>query len=259
MSSNGDLRTIQGYRRPMNEDSVTLLYRFDFDQGMYKDFTIELDAGTMGLILKDDLPRPEWTKLKYHQCENCPLPDSAEYCPVAVNLASLVESFKDSISFEKTTVTVETKERNFRKETTLQKGLSALIGIYMVTSDCPIMDRLRPMVRFHLPFATPKETVYRAVSMYLTAQFFIMRKGGVPDWDLKNLSEIYKAVSIVNRGISKRISNASHKDANVNAVVILHSVGESMPYVIENGLNDIESLFTQYVQQLEELQKEVGP
>lgn len=243
----------------MNEDRVTLLYRFDFDHGVRKDFTIELDAGTMGLILKDDLPRPEWTKLKYHQCENCPLPDSTQYCPVAVNLASLVEAFKDSISFEKTTVTVETKERNFQKETTLQKGLSALIGIYMVTSDCPVMDRLRPMVRFHLPFATSKETVYRAVSMYLTAQFFIMRKGGVPDWDLKNLSEIYKAVSIVNRGISKRISNASHKDANVNAVVILHSVGESLPYVIENGLNDIESLFAQYVEQLEELQKEARP
>jgi hypothetical protein len=236
------------------KDRVKLIYRFDFDNGTHKDFEIELDADTMGLVLESNRPHPEWTKLKYHQCENCPLPDTEEYCPVAVNLASLVESFKDSISFERTTVTVQTKERMFQKDTTLQKGLSALIGIYMVTSNCPIMDRLRPMVRFHLPFATSKETVYRAVSMYLTAQFFIMRKGGVPDWELKNLSEIYKAISIVNRGVSKRVSHASHKDANVNAVVILHSVGESLPYVIENGLNDIEPMFTQYVRQLEELQ-----
>lgn len=235
----------------MNDDQVKLIYRFDFENGGRKDFEIDLDARTMGLLLKESLPRPEWTRLKYHQCENCPLPESEEYCPVAVNLASLVEAFKDSISFEKTSVTVQTKERVFQKDTTLQKGLSALIGIYMVTSNCPVMDMLRPMVRFHLPFATSKETVYRAVSMYLTAQFFIMRNGGVPDWDLRNLAEIYKAVSIVNRGMSKRISNASHKDANVNAVVILHSVGESLPYVIENGLHDIEPLFAEYAKQLE--------
>lgn len=237
-----------------NTDRVQLVYRFDFENGPEKDFVIELDAESLSLILEGDQPKPEWAKLKYHQCENCPLADSVEYCPVALNLASLVESFQDSISFEKTKVTVETKERVFVKETTLQKGLSALIGIYMVSSNCPVMDWLRPMVRFHLPFATSKETVYRAVSMYLTAQFFIMRKGGVPDWEMRNLAEIYKAISVVNRGISKRISNASNKDANVNAVVILHSVGESLPYVIENGLNEIEPLFSQYVRQLEEFQ-----
>ncbi|MEX2117197.1 MAG: hypothetical protein WEB37_09930 [Bacteroidota bacterium] len=235
-------------------DIVKLVYRFDFEDGPEKDFAIELEAESLSLILEGNQPKPEWTRLKYHQCENCPLPDSVEYCPVALNLASLVESFQDSISFEKTKVTVETKERVFVKDTTLQKGLSALIGIYMVTSNCPVMDWLRPMVRFHLPFATSRETVYRAVSMYLTAQFFIMRKGGAPDWDMRNLSEIYKAISVVNRGISKRISNASTNDANVNAVVILHSVGESLPYMIENGLNEIEPLFSHYVRLLEEFQ-----
>ncbi|HEX9615345.1 MAG TPA: hypothetical protein VGA55_07545 [Bacteroidota bacterium] len=236
-------------------EQVKLIYHFDFHEGPQKDFVIELDAESLELLLDENRPKPEWSKLKYHQCENCPLPDSEEYCPVALNLASLVESFQDSISFEKTVVTVETKERTFVKDTTLQKGLSALIGIYMVTSKCPIMDRLRPMVRFHLPFATSRETVYRAVSMYLTAQFFIMRKGGVPDWEMKNLAEIYRAISVVNRGFSKRVSNASNKDANVNAVVILHSVGESLPYVIENGLNEIEPLFSNYIRQLEEMQE----
>jgi len=243
----------------LKRESMKLVYRFDFEDGPEKDFEIELDAESLELILAGDRPKPEWAKLTYHQCENCPLPDTEEFCPVALNLASLVESFQDSLSFEKTTVTVETKERTFVKNTTLQKGLSALIGIYMVTSNCPIMDRLRPMVRFHLPFATSRETVYRAVSMYLTAQFFIMRKGGVPDWDLKNLAEIYKAISTVNRGVSKRISNASNKDANVNAVVILHSVGESLPYVIENGLNEIEPLFADYIRQLEEIQGILRP
>ena len=129
----------------------------------------------------------------------------------------------------------------------------------MVTSNCPVMDKLRPMVRFHLPFATSLETIYRAVTVYLLAQFFIMRRGGEPDWDLKNLAEIYKAVSLVNKGISQRISNASNKDANVNAVVILHSVGESLPYVIETGLNDIESLFADYIKNIEEFKESLNP
>ena len=234
-------------------ETIELLYRFKFDDGSEKDFPVKLKSDSLELVLDENFAKPEWTKLKYHQCERCPLPDTVEFCPVAANLSSLVESFQDSISFEKTSVTVETKERTFVRNTTLQKGLSALVGIYMVTSNCPVMDKLRPMVRFHLPFATSRETVYRAVTMYLMAQFFIMRKGGKPDWELKNLAEIYKAVSFVNRGISQRISNASNRDANVNAVVILHSVGESLPYVIDNGLDDLEPLFADYIGRIEEL------
>lgn len=233
---------------------IEFLYRFNFEDGSEKDFPVKLRADTLELVLEDNFQKPEWTRLNFHQCERCPLGDDVEHCPVAANLSVLVESFQDSISFEKTRVTVETKERTFVRTTTLQKGLSALVGIYMVTSNCPVMDKLRPMVRFHLPFANSRETVYRAVTMYLMAQFFIMRKGGKPDWDLNHLSEIYKAISLVNRGISKRISNASNSDANVNAVVILHSVGESLPYVIESGLNELEPLFADYIRDIEEFQ-----
>ena len=53
----------------------------------------------------------------------------------------------------------------------------SLIGIYMVTSGCPIMDKLRPMARFHLPFASTEETIYRAISTYLLGQYFLEQKG----------------------------------------------------------------------------------
>jgi hypothetical protein len=143
-------------------------------------------------------------------------------------------------------VTVEAPERTYFKETTLQKGLSSIIGIYMVTSNCPVMDKLRPMVRFHLPFATPTETMFRTVSTYLTGQFVAMREGKKPDWELQKLVEMYKAVSAVNKGMSRRISNASIKDANVNAVIILHSFGDAVPYFIENGLAEIKHMFEIY-------------
>jgi hypothetical protein len=121
-----------------------------------------------------------------------------------------------------------------------------LIGVIMVTSGCPVMDKLRPMARFHLPFATAIETFYRAISMYLTAQFFVSRNGRKPDWGLKVLVDIYKEISTVNKGMSRRLSSASNKDANINALVILHAFGEAVPYFIENGLSQIESFFASY-------------
>jgi hypothetical protein len=222
---------------------LTYLYKFKFQDGTEKKFEVVLDQETLELQRKDPDPKPEWTKLKYSQCENCPLPDSVEHCPVAVSLAGLVESFSDSVSYEAAEVTVETGQRMFFKKTTLQKGLSAIIGIYMSTSNCPVCDKLRPMTRFHLPFANSIETFFRSVSSYLTAQFLLMRQGRTPDWELKGLQEIYKEVNTVNKGMTVRLHRATERDANINAVVILHSFGDGITYFIESGLSDIEPMF----------------
>ena len=227
-------------------ETLRFLYTFEFPDNTEKTFEVLLSAKTLELVTKNDLPKPAWTKLKYQQCEHCPLGDEHEYCPVAVNLSALVESFKDSVSYESTNVRVQTNERIYEKKTTLQKGLSSIIGMYMVTSDCPVMDKLRPMVRFHLPFGSLEETVYRAASMYLTAQYLLMRKGKTPDWDLKKLVEIYKAVTHVNRGISNRLSSASEEDANMNAVVILSAYAEMVPFSIEHRLAELEYIFSEY-------------
>ncbi len=227
-------------------DTLRFLYTFQFPDNTEKQFEVRLNAKTLELVNKKDLPKPAWTKLKYKQCEHCPLGDEHEYCPVAVNLSALVESFKDSISYESTNVRVQTNERIFEKMTTVQKGLSSIVGIYMVTSDCPVMDKLRPMVRFHLPFGSIEETVYRAVSMYLTAQYLLMRQGKTPDWDLRKLVEIYRAVNDVNRGISNRLASASEEDANTNAVVILSAYAEMIPFSIERHLAELEYIFSEY-------------
>ncbi|MCX6138659.1 MAG: hypothetical protein NTV54_14330 [Ignavibacteriales bacterium] len=225
---------------------IPLSYRyvFAFEDGTEKVFDLHLHPDTLELLRENHAAPPEWTRLDYYPCENCPLIGHVEYCPIAVNFATLVAEFHQTVSYEKTTVTVTAPERTYRKETTVQKGLSSILGIYMTTSNCPIMDDLRPMARFHLPFATPTETLYRAVSAYLTAQFFVMREGKEPDWALTSLVDIYKKVSKVNEGFSKRISHASKKDANVNAVIILHSFGESIPFYIEHGLSEIGFLFS---------------
>ena len=132
-----------------------------------------LDSRTLELVRNEKSPRPGWAELNFFQCPNCPLQEKHnKYCPVALSIAEMVGFFKDWTSNEEVDLLIETKERNYLQHTTLQNGLSSLVGIYMVTSGCPVMDKLKPMVRFHLPFATGEETKYRAISMYLTAQYF---------------------------------------------------------------------------------------
>jgi hypothetical protein len=218
-------------------------YRFQFSNGIEKSFDVVLDEATLELVREEPVLKPEWTKLKYSQCENCPLQDNVEYCPVAVNLAGLVETFTDSASYEAAVVTVETRQRTYIKNTTLQKGLSGIIGIYMSTSNCPVLSKLRPMTRFHLPFASALETFFRSVSSYLTAQFLLMKRGGTPDWDLRGLQKIYEEVNTVNKWMTTRLRKATEKDANINAVVILHSFGDGISYFIDSGLPDLEPMF----------------
>lgn len=230
-------------------DVIRILYKFQSEDGSERGFEAVLDGKTMEL--RNDLPPtlPSWTKLTFNQCENCPLGIEVEHCPVAANLSGLIESFKFSTSYESIFVVVETPERSYGKQTTVQNALSSLMGIYMVTSNCPIMDKLRPMVRFHLPFASATETVYRSVTMYLLAQFFKKQKGKKPDWDLERLVDIYKEISKVNKGMWNRVSAASSFDANVNALIVLNTFGDALRFSIKKGLDDLEKLFGNYMEE----------
>ena len=218
-------------------------YNFQFEDGSTKVFDLFLDPKSYELRTSPRASNPEWTKLKFHQCENCPLGDDVQYCPVAVNLSHLIEEFKFNQSTDIAFVVVDGPDRSYVKETTVQKGLSSIMGIIMVTSDCPVLDRLRPMVRFHLPFASSLETTYRSVTMYLLSQYLEMKKGGSPDWNLDRLVGIYKEIMKVNKGMWNRLSNAAKLDANVNALIILNSFGDALRHSVKTGLDEISKIF----------------
>lgn len=226
------------------QELIRYSYNFQFDDGSVKVFELLLDPRSLELRSGHNPTKPEWAKLKFHQCENCPLGDDVEYCPVAINLATLIEEFKFNHSTDNAFVVVDGPDRSYVKEATVQKGLSSIMGIVMVTSNCPILDKLRPMVRFHLPFASSLETIYRSVSMYLVSQYLEMKKGGSPDWSLEKLVEIYKEVSKVNKGMWNRLSNAAKLDANVNALIILNSFGDALRHSVKTGLDEIAKIFS---------------
>lgn len=228
---------------------ITLHYRFRLDNGLEKKFSIQLEYESLSVVPAEKRSYPEWTELKFHQCPTCPLNEEQhKHCPIAVNLVDVVEFFRDSISHEKADILVETEARGYVKQTTLQEGVSSIIGIYMVTSGCPIMDKLRPMVRTHLPFATVDETIYRVLSMYLLAQYFLFKRGKEPDWGLKKLVSIYSDIAIVNRHFRERLSAIKVSDATVNALVNLNCFADFAAFSIEeNRLDEIERLFHAYL------------
>jgi len=223
-------------------------YSFKFKKGLNKKFVMTLDRDTLALQLDRRPDPPLWALLNHKKCENCPLDVKTNaYCPVALNFVDIAEQFKDMVSHEEVAVTVTTEERVFAKETTIQMGLSPLIGIIMTTSGCPIMDHLKPMVRFHLPFASLDETIFRMAAMYLVAQYFQKQDGGAPAWTLDGLTAVYQKVGIVNRDFAVRLRDAAKKDANVNALVNLDCFAQMVPLAAEDTLKAIKPYFSAYL------------
>lgn len=229
------------------ENPITIEYSYKFANGLSRIFSIELDRQTLDMIVERSSAPPAWALLGHQQCKNCPLDVASHpYCPVALNFVDIAEQFKDRVSHESVAVTVTTEERVYKKDTTIQQGLSPLIGIVMTASGCPIMEHLKPMVRFHLPFASLEETIFRMVSMHLMVQYYCNQEGKPAAWGLDGLMNVYGEVSIVNRDFAERLRDAAKKDANINALVNLDCFAAMMPLVAEDTLQTIKPYFSAY-------------
>jgi hypothetical protein len=228
-------------------DTLAIEYSFSFDDGQTKIFTVLLDRQTLSVIGADPPEKPAWTELGRNRCSLCSLDErSHAHCPIALNMAGIAGAFRDLYAYEKVKVTVKTEERTYVKETIIQEGLGALIGIIMVASGCPTMEYLKPMVRFHLPFASLTETIFRMTSVYLLSQYFAKEEGREPVWDLGRITEIYSRVGQLNRDFSQRLAEAAKKDASINALVNLDCFASMVPLASEDILNELEPSFSAY-------------
>lgn len=221
-------------------------YQFHFENDLVKDYQFALDPDTLSLI-PSMAPRqdmPEWTQLAYQQCQGCPLDQATHpYCPIAVNIMELVDTFKTIFSYHDCTVSCETADRTFIKKTSVMEGLSAIFGVIMATSDCPVMEFLKPMARFHLPFSTIEETTVRTASMYLLAQYFQYKHNPGMQFDFKKLENHYAKVKLVNEGLLARITSVGSEDADKNAIVTLHSISQFLSMEIDYSLSGLEYIF----------------
>jgi hypothetical protein len=220
---------------------LRIRYRFDLPDGSKKHVDLNFAAADFRLSNPTPIDPPFWTELKFSQCANCPLStDTYAHCPAALHMAPAVESLKALVSFDVVGVTVTQAERTVHAETTAQQAMSSVLGLIMATSGCPWTDRLRPMARFHLPFASEAETVYRSVCMFLLARELL----GVGDaHGFAELTDLYENLHVVNRDMSRRLGAATRTDPARNAMALLDSYTTLLPAALESSLQELKPLF----------------
>ena len=197
-------------------DHIT--YDFVFDDGLTYHFAVPL-AGWEETPATQAETHPDWTLLATDQCPNCPLDRATHrYCPAAVDLHAAATKFAAIASYKRAQVTVVVGQRTFVSTCDMNTGLRSLFGLYMALSGCPITRRMRPLALRHLPFASLEETLSRVVSHYLLKQYFVMKEGGAPDWELKHLLGLYESLDTVNSTFINRVRRASERDSNLNAI-----------------------------------------
>jgi hypothetical protein len=229
-------------------ENVIVWYIFTLADGSKVEF--DLPIGGKDFRLQGKMPDvlPNWARLDFQQCHHCPLTVAeSPYCPLAANIVGIVEGFGSLVSYDPIHVDVVTEERSISQDTTAQQAISSLMGLVIATCGCPHTAFLKPMARFHLPLASEAETIYRATSMYMLAQYYIKQHGGEPDFDLKGLTELYKNVQEVNLAIADRLRVAVETDSSVNAIILLDMYAKVMPFAVKESLEELKHLFQAYV------------
>jgi len=222
-------------------DPQRIRYRFDLPDGSQKILDFSFDGTDFRLSNAAPAVPPFWTDLKFNQCANCPL-DAAlhPHCPAALQMVFAIEPLKALVSFDTVGVTVTQAERTIFAETTAQQAMSSVIGLIMATAGCPWTDRFRPMARFHLPFASKAETVYRSISMFLLAREL---SGTSRTQGFAALEDLYENLHVVNRDMSRRLGAATRTDPARNAMALLDAYTTLLPAAIECSLEDLKPLF----------------
>lgn len=219
----------------------TFTYTFKLQNGQRHVFRVDADGW------REDEPIgysrvPSWGALEFKQCANCPLSrKDCCYCPAAVDIAEAANTFRDILSYERAIVEVKSPRRTITAEVDVQTGLSALFGLIMARSHCPILRRLRPLTEDHLPFASLEETLKRVVGSYLIKQYFTQEKGGgFPDWELRNLEALYRELETVNTSLMERLKQASLADANLNAISMFLALCTSVSMSFRFALDEVK-------------------
>lgn len=226
-------------------DTFSIEYCFTFPDNKEETVHLEVDTTTFELVNNIPSQLPYWTSLDFHQCSHCPLDKQVHLrCPLASNMVNIVKRLTAFLPYQKLHLDVITKERAFSHDTTLQAAVGSLMGFVMPTSGCPYTAYFKPMARFHVPLASSAETIYRSVSMYVMAQYFLYNDEQKPiDTELKGLAKIYEDLHEVNTTMAERFLAASKQDSSVDAIVQLDIYAMTFLGIPEDPLNELKHLF----------------
>ncbi|EME70054.1 hypothetical protein H261_10244 [Paramagnetospirillum caucaseum] len=227
----------------MDTDATTITYRFTIDGGTTETVSLTMRQADF-TIEPSEQPLPHWTALAFHPCKDCPLPpDEGAICPFAGVLSGFIGRFDRYDSFQMADVEVISPLRTVTSRRSLQQGMASLVGLAGAVSGCPRLAFFRPMARFHLPFASEEETLFRIFSTFLLGRYLEAGGNGMIGLDVAGLREHSAAAEKVNHGMADRIRAAFTKDAVVNAIVILDIFAQAVPYVMNDALAELRYLY----------------
>ncbi|MBN1622007.1 MAG: hypothetical protein JW871_05395 [Endomicrobiales bacterium] len=230
--------------------TINYEYKFKLPEGKVINCPIALEQKSLNLVIREKDKYPSWAELKYRQCSNCTLDTkTVKYCPIAKNMVEVIDLFKDITSDTKVEIEITSPLRNYSKKTTIEEGVSSIVGLYMATSGCPILDMLKPMTYYHLPFSSISEVKYRVITMYLMAQYLITRTGGTPDWELEKLKNLYREIQIVNKTLSHRFSSPEIKNMKINVLLELDCFAKhiSLALIDDEMIAHMKDIFNIYM------------
>jgi len=219
-----------------------IVYRFSFQDG--RDYSHEVVLDPVSQVDISPVPEssPPWTELAFKRCRHCPLDaESHDHCPFAQRLAPLLEAFAPTRSYDLLTLVVEDGRRHLRQSATVQQAVGSLLGLVCATSGCPYGVPFRPLARFHLPLASPEETLFRVVGAHLLRHFLV--SGRADETDMTELYEVYRDIHAVNLGMAARLRAAADTDAAVNAIVLLDMLAGYVPDSLEDMLGELRTVF----------------
>jgi hypothetical protein len=222
------------------EDNI--VYRISAPGSAALEYSLNFDENFDVVVEERDAQ--DWALLENCQCPNCPY-DKAdkEYCPVALAISPVLFSVDGAESTEVVECQVLTSERQYLGHIPYQRAIYSLVGLLMATSGCSRFGFLKPMARFHLPFADLEETIARNSGFFLFAGYFEK-----PDESLANrleqLTQHYRELVEVNQALLLRVRGALKKgDVHRNAMIVLSSFSQVLGMDAQRSSQVVEKLF----------------
>lgn len=223
--------------------SHAIEYRIIPSEGSSHLINVALDKDNR-IHIDEAFVAPDWAKLDHHQCSHCTLDTSSEpYCPIARNLAFLFAGASFGDSFDEVKLEVQTTQRTYTADTTLQRALSSLFGLVCSLSPCPYTEPLKPMGLFHLPLSNESETLVRATSFFLLKRYLEHLRDPSLPINLDYMENTYRDLKELNKCFVKRFREIGESDATVNALILLDVLAKDVDYELDEQLGLLNRFF----------------
>ena len=224
--------------------TMKIRYVLGFPDGAKLEFPLEFEQAEFTVVVDDRQSWPEWTRLDAHKCSHCPLDaETTPQCPLARALVPVVEATAELVSHNEVRAEAVVPERRIIVDTNVGEALRSLLGLIIPTSGCPHTAFFRPMARFHLPFSSAEETLYRVCSMHRLAQRMRVVAGLEEDEAFESLTQVYADINLVNTHVAQRLLEAAGEDSSRSAVALLDVFAQLIPFQFDQALEELRGLF----------------